>query len=80
MFHSTTKALHQMSMFGGTDVTKLFSKRLTNKLEMFELNSNTEYGKSNGLFWWNDPVFIVGSITARERHVCVRNKDKGKMV
>lgn len=66
-------------MFGGIDVSKLFLERLRNKLEMFELKSYTEYGKLNDLFWWNDPMYIVGSITARERHICVRNKAKGKM-
>lgn len=65
-------------MFGGTDVSKLFCERQKNQLEMFDLKSYTEYGKLNGCFWWNDPVLIVGSITAQERHICVRNKSKGK--
>lgn len=73
------QALHQLCMFGGTDVSKLFSDRKGNQLEMFNLKSNTEYGRLHGCFWWNDPVLIVGSITARERHICVRNKSKGKL-
>lgn len=64
-------------MFGGTDVSKLFEERPRNKLEMFELKSYSEYGKSKDLFWWNDPACIVGGITTRERHICVRNKAKG---
>ena len=64
-------------MFGGTDVSKLFRERQKNKLEMFDLKSCTEYGRKNEYFWWNDPVLIVGSITAQERHICVRNKFKG---
>lgn len=67
-------------MFGGTDVTKLFHERQKNQLEMFALKSHTEYGKSNGYFWWNDPVLIVGSITSQERHICVRNKSNGKIL
>lgn len=64
-------------MFGGTDLSKLFHERFTNKLEMFELKSYTEYGKLNGCFWWNDPFLIVGSITAQERQICVRNRSNG---
>lgn len=74
------QALHQLCMFGGTDVSKLFADRKGNQLEMFDLKSNTEYGRLNGCHWWNDPVLIVGSITARERHICVRNKSKGKVI
>lgn len=75
---SFTKALHQLNMFGGMDVSKLFMERSTNKLEMFQLKSHTDYGKLNGCHWWNDPVLIVGSITAQERHICVRNRSNGK--
>lgn len=75
----TLQALHQLSMFGGSDVSDLFSKRQQNKLEMFQLKSSTAYGKLNGCFWWNDPVYIIGSITTRERHICVRNKTKGEL-
>lgn len=67
-------------MFGGTDVSKLFRERQKNQLEMFALKSHTEYAKLNGCFWWNDPVLIVGSITSQERHICVRNKSKGKIL
>lgn len=71
------KGLHQLYMFGGTDLTKLFLDRLKNKLEMFDLKSYTDYGQLHGCFWWNDPILIVGSITAQERHICVRNRSNG---
>lgn len=71
------QALHQLSMFGGTDISELFEERSINKLEMFDLKSNTQYGNDNDLFWWNDPTCIIGGITAQERHICVRNKAKG---
>lgn len=64
-------------MFGGSDVTELFQNRPENKLEMFDLKSFSEYGKTKDLYWWNDPACVVGGITAQERHICVRNKIKG---
>lgn len=72
--------MDQLSIFGGTDISKLFGDRLKNKLEMFELKSYTEHGQLNGLFWWNDPVYVIGSITTRERHICVRNKAESKLL
>lgn len=64
-------------MFGGTDISKLFRRRLENGLEMFDLKSKSEYGMQRDLFWWEDPIYIIGGITAQERHICVRNKTKG---
>ena len=64
-------------MFGGSDVSDLFLKRSQNKLEMFDLKSFSEFGKSHDLHWWNDPTCVVGGITKQERHICVRNKSKG---
>lgn len=66
-----------MHMFGGTDVTALYQNRTKNHLEMFDLKSQTDYGKINDLFWWNDPVYVAGGITDQERHICVGNKSKG---
>lgn len=73
----TQQALEQLYIFGGTDISEIFEKRPENKLEMFDLKACSEYGKTNNLFWWNDPVCIVGGITTQERHVCVQNKTKG---
>ncbi|XP_055304265.1 uncharacterized protein LOC129569455 [Sitodiplosis mosellana] len=70
-------ALEQLNMFGGSDVSELFLKRPQNKLEMFDLKSSSEFGKRHDLHWWNDPICVVGGITAQERHICVRNKAKG---
>lgn len=64
-------------MFGGIDISDLFSQRSKNRLEMFDLKSKSEYGKLKDLHWWNDPTCIIGGITARERHICVQNKLKG---
>lgn len=66
-------------MFGGMDISALFLERPTNKLEMFEVKSNSDYGKSKNLFWWNDPTCIVGGITSIERNICIRNKSKGNL-
>lgn len=74
------QALEQLMMFGGSDVSELFFKRPKNKLEMFDLTSPSEYGMKNNLHWWNDPVCIVGGITAQERHICVRNKKRGIVI
>lgn len=64
-------------MFGGSDLSKLFLEEQNNNLEMFKLKSNSEYGKSNDLFWWNDPSYIIGGITTLERNICVRDKSSG---
>lgn len=66
-----------MEMFGGTDLTELFNERATRHLELFDLKSQSDYGRANDLFWWNDPACIIGSITIRERHVSIHNKQKG---
>lgn len=67
-------------MFGGTDLSELFKERPTRNLEMFDLKSLSDYGTTNDLFWWNDPVCIIGGITSQERHICLHNKPKGTQI
>lgn len=67
----------QLIRFSGIDITRMVDTRESHRLEMFDLESQTEYGKQNRLFWWNDPYYIIGGITARERQVCVLVGNKG---
>lgn len=60
------------------DITDLFENRQKNRMEIFDLVSKSEYGKTNRLFWWNDPTYIIGGVTERERHIWVVNKSLGK--
>lgn len=67
----------QLIRFSGIDNTKMVDTRESHRLDMFCLESQTDYGKQNYLFWWNDPYYIIGGITARERQVCVVIWNKG---
>lgn len=67
----------QLIRFSGIDNTKMVDTRELHRLEMFYLESQTDCGKQNHLFWWNDPSYIIGGVTARERQVCVLIANKG---
>lgn len=68
----------QLIRFSGIDNSKMVDTRESHRLEMFYLESQTDYGEQNHLFWWNDPFYIIGGITSRERQVCVLDGFTGK--
>lgn len=42
--------------------------------------SQSCFGLSHGLFWWNDPTYLVGRITSCARNIDVIDVNTGKYI
>lgn len=76
LFFSSHKATKALQEFGGIEVEQLCTPR-NFRTGIFGLKSSSAYGIANNLYWWNDPTYVIGMLTTRERKVMVLDKSEG---
>lgn len=80
-----SKMLGELLLYSGKDMSKFFTSigRSTYKSELdlstFWATSTSDFGIANKLFWWNDPLYEIGRITAQERQIVLIDTHKGNL-
>lgn len=83
---SMTKSLELLLQYGGKDLSHFFDKetgkpimRMTASGNMVPIfppvleKSDSDYFGNRHLYWWNDPMYVIGQITSQPRKIRIIN-------